>query len=400
MRPVAAFPRFLGGALRTVPVCLLLLMGALALPAGAGLATSSVVLTTEFPGMAVEPGQSETVSLTLRNYGTEGQNVELSVLEVPQGWQAFFKSAGKRVHRAYVGPKEEDRPGSAYFSLEVQVPRAARPGDYPIVLAAGPSRLELSLRVAKEAAGQPVELTTQYPELRGPAAAQFEFPVELRNRGTEDQTYQLSAQGPKGWKVEISPRFESRQVASIGVKAGASQSLEVKVTPPERTEAGSYPVVVRAQAPGAEAILELNTVVIGTYEFRVTTPTGRLNAEATAGRDNPLKLVLENTGSADLHNVKLSADTPLNWVVKFDPAEIGVLAAGQTEEVTATLRPDARSIAGDYVMTVRAQAAEASSSSTFRVAVRTPTLWGWVGAGIVAVVLVGLFGTFRVYGRR
>ena len=376
----------------------LLALGLVLTPAAQ--AQPSVVLTTDFPGIAVKPGEVKTLSLTLYNYTDAGRTVDLSVVRVPSGWEAVLKARGMRVHRAYVGPKEENRAGSTYLDLEVRVPRDARPGDYPIVLTADASRLELSLRVARDASEQQIELTTQYPELRGPAGAQFQFPVDLTNRTGEDQTFQLSVQGPQGWRVELTPRFEERQVASIGVRNGATQSLEVKVTPPERVEAGSYPIVVKAASPSGEATLNLNTVVIGTYELQLTTPTGRLNAQGVAGRDNPLKLVVQNTGTADLHNITFSSDVPMNWVVKFDPQRIDLLPAGKTQEVTATLRPDSRAIAGDYAMTLRAQAAEASTSSTFRVAVQTPTLWGWIGVGIVVLVLAGLFGTFRVYGRR
>ena len=393
-----ARPRRAWGALAAaVAVAWLLVAGGIQ---GIARAQASVVLTTDFPGVAVRPGEIKTLSLTLYNYTDTGRTVELSVVRVPAGWETILKARGSRVHRAYVGPKEEERAGAAYLDLEVRVPRDARPGDYPILLSADGSRLELSLRVSQDAAERQVELTTQYPELRGPSGAEFRFPIDLANRTGEDQTFQLSVQGPQQWRVELTPRFEDRQVASIGVRNGATQSLEVKVTPPERVEAGSYPVVVRAASPAGEATLELKTVVIGTYEMRLSTPSGRLNAQGVAGRDSPVKLLVENTGTADLHNITFSSDAPLNWTVKFEPERIDVLPAGESREVTATLRPDSRAIAGDYAMTLRAQAAEASTSSTFRVAVQTPTLWGWIGVGIVALVLAALFGTFRVYGRR
>ncbi|HEY8425609.1 MAG TPA: NEW3 domain-containing protein [Limnochordales bacterium] len=363
-------------------------------------AAPSVVLTSDFPGMAVEPGATQTISLTLANYGDAGQVVDLQVLEAPQGWDVYFRGRGTRVHQAYVPPREESRPGTVYLDLQVRIPRDARPSDYPVVLAAGSSRLRLSLRVSERAVEKPVELTTDYPQLRGPAGARFEFPVQLINRSGEDQTFQLDARAPEGWRVEISPRFESRQVASIGVKAGATQSLEVRVTPPNRIPAGDYPVLLRASAVGAEATLQLTTVITGTYEMLLTTPTGRLNAEAVAGRDSTITLRLDNTGSADLHGITFSASTPLNWRMTFDPDRIDVLPAGEFREITATLRPDGRAIAGDYAVTVRAMAAQASAETTLRVAVKTPTLWGWIGVGIVAVVVAGLFTTFRVYGRR
>ncbi|NLG69133.1 MAG: alpha-galactosidase [Firmicutes bacterium] len=392
-----AVARSLGPGLRWTSALLLLLV------LGAGptrAAAPSVVLTSDFPGMAVEPGATQTISLTLANYGDAGQVVDLQVLESPEGWDVYFRGRGTRVHQAYVPPREESRPGTVYLDLQVNIPRDAAPSDYPVVLAAGSSRLRLSLRVSERAVERPVVLTTDYPQLRGPAGAQFEFPVQLANRSGEDQTYQLDARAPEGWRVEISPRFESRQVASIGVRAGATQSLDVRVTPPSRVPACEYPVLLRASAVGSEATLQLTTVITGTYELSLTTPSGRLNAEAVAGRESPVKLRLDNTGSADLHGITLSASTPINWQMTFDPDRIDVLPAGQSREVTATLRPDGRAIAGDYAVTVRAMAAEAASNATLRVAVKTPTLWGWVGVGIVAVVVAGLFTTFRVYGRR
>src|SRR5690606_34867511 len=102
----------------------------------------------------------------------------------------------------------------------------------------------------------------------------------------------------------------------------------------------------------------------------------------------------------DLTNITLSSSAPPNWTVTFEPDRIDRLPAGQFREVTAKIRPHERAIAGDYVTVLSARAAEASASNTFRISVQTPTVWGWVGVGVDAAVLVGLFGTFRVYGRR
>ncbi|MBO8141595.1 MAG: hypothetical protein H0Z37_05360 [Firmicutes bacterium] len=326
--------------------------------------------------------------------------MDLAVLEAPEGWDVRLVARGSQVHRAYVGPMEGDRPGSGFLNVDVTVPQGAAPGDYPVVLTAGSERLELSLRVTEGGEPGQVELTTQYPQLAGPSAAEFEFPVTLANRSPEEQTFQLLAEAPAGWQVRITPRFEDRQVASIGVQSGATQQLEVTVIPSPQAETGEYPVIVRALAPGMEAALQLTTVIIGTFDLGLTTPTGRLNAEATAGRDSPFTVVVENRGSAELRNVTLSSVAPPNWTVSFEPNRIDRLPPGETETVTVTLRPHERAVAGDYAVSVTARAPEAIATSTFRVAVRTPTVWGWVGVGIVALVIAGLAGTFRAYGRR
>ena len=57
-------------------------------------------------------------------------------------------------------------------------------------------------------------------------------------------------------------------------------------------------------------------------------------------------------------------------------------------------------IAGDYMVTVRANGKDVAQQAGFRVAVKTSTLWGLVGLAIivVAVIVLGL-GIMR-YGRR
>jgi len=363
-------------------------------------AAAQVTLTTDFPGLTVQAGETKSISLNLNNYGETGQAVDLALVEVPQGWDAALRARGATVHRAYVGPKTDGRPGSAFVTLELTVPRNAAEGDHRVVVQAGSERLELSIRVARGAARGSVELSTQYAQLRGPSGAEFQFPVSLVNRSGEDQTYQLVAEAPRGWNVQITPRFENKQIASISVQDGNTERLEVKVTPPRTAEAGEYTVAVRAVSPTSEAVLPLTMVLTGVYDMRLTTPTGRLNAEAVAGREGTVTVLVENTGSADLTNVALSATAPPNWTVSFQPDRIDRLAAGEVREVTATIRPHERAIAGDYVTVMNARAAEASASTTFRVAVQTPTVWGWVGVGVVAAALAGLLGTFRVYGRR
>ena len=63
------------------------------------------------------------------------------------------------------------------------------------------------------------------------------------------------------------------------------------------------------------------------------------------------------------------------------------------------LAPD-RTIAGDYLLTLTANAPEVNKSVEFRVTVSTPTVWGWIGFGIVALVVLGLAVVFFRLGRR
>ena len=164
--------------------------------------------------------------------------------------------------------------------------------------------------------------------------------------------------------------------------------------------AGSYTIPVRAANNATNAELGLEVVITGSYKLSLSTPTGRLNAEATAGKAQKVELQLTNEGSADLRDINLQSATPINWTVEFEPAEIDHLPAGESTTVMATITPDTKAIAGDYIVNLEAKAPESASTAQFRVSVKTPLLWGWIGILIIAAVIGGIFYLFRQYGRR
>ena len=51
-------------------------------------------------------------------------------------------------------------------------------------------------------------------------------------------------------------------------------------------------------------------------------------------------------------------------------------------------------------MGITANSAEVTKSLDFRVTVSTPTVWGWIGFGIVGLVVIGLAVVFFRLGRR
>jgi uncharacterized membrane protein len=68
--------------------------------------------------------------------------------------------------------------------------------------------------------------------------------------------------------------------------------------------------------------------------------------------------------------------------------------------VDLTINPPGKTIAGDYALTVHATSDNASDDLELRITVLTPSLWGWVGVGIVLLVVAGLAVVFVRLGRR
>ena len=140
--------------------------------------------------------------------------------------------------------------------------------------------------------------------------------------------------------------------------------------------------------------------ITGTYELTLTTPSGRLNAQAIAGKETGLSLEVENNGTSVLENITLSSREPAGWSVTFEPEQIEKLAPGESRQVTAKIKPDTKAIAGDYAVNLTASSKEADGKAQIRVLVKTSTLWGLTGLVIILAVIAGVGAAFRHYGRR
>jgi len=111
-------------------------------------------------------------------------------------------------------------------------------------------------------------------------------------------------------------------------------------------------------------------------------------------------VVISNDGTAAADNIELSGSGPSGWKVEFDKKTIDRIAPNQTAEVNALVTPTDKSLAGDYMATIRAASRGETASTQFRVTVATSTTWGMVGFGIIAVALLLMFGAVARFGRR
>jgi uncharacterized membrane protein len=356
-------------------------------------AAGALSLYTPYPAITVTPGESIQYNVDLINNGSAIESAELEVEHLPAKWESEITADGWSVQTIAVKPKD-----SRSVTLQVDVPLDVNKGTYRFELSAkGKAVLPLTVTVSQQGSFK-TELTSEQPNMEGPADSQFQYSATLRNRTAQKQLYSLTAQAPEGWDVQF--KADGKAVTSVQVDANGSKDIDVEIRPPKKVKSGSYKIPVKAATSSTSAQLELEAVITGTYGLEVSTPTGVLSTDVTAGGTRTLQLKVTNTGTADLRNVELSASTPVNWEVTFEPKRIDKLAAGQKADVTATIKADSKAIAGDYVVNVSATAPEASADAEFRVAVETSVLWGWLGVLVILAVAGGVTYLFRTYGRR
>jgi uncharacterized membrane protein len=186
----------------------------------------------------------------------------------------------------------------------------------------------------------------------------------------------------------------------VTVESKATQGLSLKVTPGPNAEMGTYDITVSAVGGGETVSIPLEVEITGTYTLTLTTPDGNLNADVKAGDTTRVQFVVTNSGTGPLQGVELSATAPTNWEVDFEPSVIDVLPANEQQTVVAVFKPAENAIAGDYVVSMSAQADQAVASSDIRVTVKTSTLWGVIGV-LIAIAAIAILGfVFRRYGHR
>ena len=85
-------------------------------------------LTTPYPELAIQPGETESIALTLRNEKLPPQRATIEVSGVPEGWKWSLKGGGKDVSAAIVSPDSTER-----LTLELTPPAdAATDEGHPI----------------------------------------------------------------------------------------------------------------------------------------------------------------------------------------------------------------------------------------------------------------------------
>jgi uncharacterized membrane protein len=352
-------------------------------------------ISTPYPGLMVEPGDTASFNLTLT--ADTRQEVALSTPTVPEGWTATFRGSGNTIASVTVGPDLAPE-----VRLDVIVPVEAEEGDYTVGISgagtAGTASLDLTITVRGGAGGQ-VTMTPDAPGLRGTADATYTFNVEVRNDTPAEVQLELAAEGPPGWQVDARPSGQA-QAASIAVEAGATGRITVTADPPVDVEAGDYDLRVTAEGSGYTSEAPLLVRIEGNFAMDLTTADQRLNAEVTVGQPSELPLVVINTGSAPLQGVTLSATPPRGWEVTFSPEAINSIPAGEAASVIATITPASDALAGDYQITFRASIAETQDSVEVRATVSPSAVLGLVGVGLIALTLAALAWVFRRFGRR
>ena len=252
-----------------------------------------------------------------------------------------------------------------------------------------------------------IELTCQYPSLKGIFGSTFTYEIEVKYYGGEEPRFiEFKVDVPDGFIYRVEKSFGGDEIEGLTMEPNAFSGEKIKILLLSFVEPGEYTATVQAVSGTITDSIDLKATITAKYDIELTTPNSVLNTNVTAGKDNYFTIIIGNTGTAEIETINLSSrvrGAPSGWSVKFNPEKIEFLPVASEKEVEMLIKPPEKTISGDYEITIEAKPEgkfDANDSINVRVTVLTKTIWGWVGIGIVVLVVIALFAMFMRLGRR
>ena len=365
-------------------------------------AAGAISVTTPYPSVETQPGS--TVKLDLHVTSDVADAVDLAVKGLPDGWTSTLRGGGFVIHSVTAMPLTTTNTTPVTVTMEIAVPADAKTGSYAFTIdgsdAAGDtSEAAITLDVA-QVVDSGIAIKADFPSLKGDPATAFTYNLTITNNTPEQATFTFDPTGPEGWTVSASPAAQAK-AETVSIDAGANTTVTVTATPPATAAQGKYPIDVGVSAAnGATGKIELQAEVSGTPTLAISTSDQQLNVSGKSDSVQRIPLIVSNSGTADLQDVKLAGTAPTGWNVSFDPESVATLKPNETAQVTAILKPASDAVAGDYALTVRSSAGSQDSSVDIRFSLTGGRSLGYLAIAVIVLALAGLGGVFWRFGRR
>jgi len=299
-----------------------------------------VFLSTE--DEAKDAGQGSTIAytITVKNTGNVLENIDIKILEGNyKSWATLSAST------AQLGEK-----GTLDFTVTVDIPADQAAGNYAITIRADVrDHTEKTMQlVLTTSVFYGVELTTKEPKKSGKANDLITFNVTIKNKGSGNDTYDLSLIDPNSnW-------LQSFDYDNFELAKDKTRLVRVTLLIDKDALRQDYSISVKVASDGdttKTAVLTLTVSVERTPALKLDT-----NAQSQTGRPGmtlvyTFKLTNDGNGQ-DTFKLKVLQDSDQsNWASLSK--ETTILSVDQYEEMTLTISIPSDAPAGQYNHTIR-----------------------------------------------
>lgn len=203
-------------------------------------------------------------------------------------------------------------------------------------------------------------ITTTYPSISVDPGGTAKFPIQVTSPSVERVDLTVSG-APDGFETTLKGGgLIVGSVTTTGTNVSPALELDVKV--PEGTAPGTSQLQVQAKAPSGQADLTVDVVVEDTSGGDVTLTSDVVGQRGDTSKTFTFNLKLSNDTAQEL-TFGFEGEGPDGWTVTVQPsgqaqAASVVVGAGDTENLTATVKPAIDATAQQYPIVVTASAGD------------------------------------------
>lgn len=219
-----------------------------------------IELSAQYPVLENTAGTSYNFEITVDYRIKERRTFDLN-LTMPPGWNGTPKSTTPESAISAFDPEPLNmteqlivqvwpidtlpEPGEYDFTFEVASDDLKDSIDLKAIVVESPLRYALSMSVP-----------TQQTGIQASAGEDNHMSILITNSATgELDNITLSSEKPEGWEVTFTPG------SLDNLESGLAQEIDVAIKPPKGTEAGDYPVILKAASEKADGNLEIRVAV-------------------------------------------------------------------------------------------------------------------------------------------
>jgi len=361
-----------------------------------------VSLYTPYNYVKVSASNNLVFTLDITNKGDITELLDLHVIG-PTGWEATF------VREEYIVKSLNIKSNSTLtVKLNISPPLGEDAGIFNFTIFAESRdnviryELEINIELIEAIISKGILVDTPYPSVEGPSDEEFEFRLNVKNLGSESSIIDFITYHPDQWLVSIRPRYEDRLIRSLDFTPGQTQTVMITIKSPLGVIPGEYVITILSSTGDLQEETNFTINIIGLYRISFSPKNDLLSVGATQGNEEVITFIFNNTGTAPLEDVSFFSDKPVGWDVVLDPTEIPESDAGSNKEIRVVITPPADAIPGDYAVKLYSAVAKRQLSEivNLRVTVKGAVGWGYIGLGIILILVVAIGLIFWRLGRR
>jgi uncharacterized membrane protein len=355
-------------------------------------------LSCQLPMKVIQPGETAKFQVSLTNPTSMRQVFNISVNNLPQGWDAKIKTSGGENMQVISANAGE----TATLTIEVSAPTDANNGTYPIILTAKSAWMleNLTLWVTVQSPSAKIELRAVPPYLDAYGGSEAKFKIKVSNMGSLDELLNLAVGGlPSDFRV-IFTDSAGQQITAIYVEASQSKEFYVVISTP-RGQVGARSFTVSAFNAELREDVDLTINILGYYKIELTNQN--FYTSTNVGGENTYTLYVKNTGNMEVTNVKvvLTGSTPDGFTISITPDSIQSLDVNREASFIITIQTESNVNAGNYYINFQVTSDQTDPLPfTLRVEVFQTTSWILYAGIIFVIAVIALFLIYRRFGRR